>query len=146
MLPTHVRRIGRPLWYSPLDTLREDFDQVLGRWFDQPEAPTTGLYPVDIREDKDNVYVEAELPGFTRDQIELTFENGVLSLVALRKPQENEKAQCHLNERRYTRVARSFTLPNTVDEQHIDAKLENGVLRLTLHKRDEVKPRRIEVK
>ena len=50
-----------------------------------------------------------------------------------------------LNERRYTRFLRSFTLPPTVDEQNVDAKLQDGVLTITLNKREESKPRRVQV-
>jgi HSP20 family protein len=57
------------------------------------------------------------------------------------KPRRN-----HLRERRYSRVARRFTLPDSVDDQKVDAKLSDGVLHLTLHKKAEVSPRKIEVK
>jgi len=72
-------------------------------------------------------------------------ENGVLTIAAERGPAE-AKGEQHLSERRYTRVSRSFMLPKTIDENKVDAKLADGVLSLTLHKRDEVKPRQIEVK
>lgn len=140
MLPTRVRSTGRQVWVSPFDWVRDDLD----RWFSGADTTGNGVYPVDIREDEDHVYVEAELPGFTPDQVDVTFENRVLSIVAERKP-EPQKGESHLAERRFTRVARSFTIPNTVDEQKIDAKLDNGVLHLTLHKREEVKPRKIAI-
>jgi HSP20 family protein len=90
------------------------------------------------------VFVDAELPGFRKDEIDLTLEGGVLTITAERK-QEPKKTE-HLTERRYTRVQRSFALPTSVDESAVDAKLEGGVLKLKLAKHDEVKPHKIEVK
>lgn len=144
MLPVTIRRFGRPVWSSPLDLIRDDLEGLFGRGGGEAGV-VTGAYPVDIHEDPDHVYVDAELPGFSADQVEVTFEKGVLSVVAERKHEKVEGRQQHLGERRITRVARSFALPETVDEQQIDAKLENGVLHLTLSKREEVKPRRIDV-
>ncbi len=143
MLPT-IRR-SRPAWDAPLHLLHDDFDRVLSRWFGDDPGTTVGAYPVNIREDENNLYVEAEMPGFRKEDIEVTFENGILTLAAERKDEE-QKGQPHLQERRFTRVARSFTLPNTVDDSKIDARLDNGVLYLTLTKREEVKHRKIAVK
>ncbi len=148
MLPTRICRTRRPAWVSSLDSLRNDFDpfdQLVGRWFGEDNGATLGAYPVDIHEDDEHLYVEIELPGFTKDEVEATFENGVLSITAERKRDESHKGQVHLAERRFTRVARSFALPDTFDESNITARLDNGVLHLVLNKREEVKPRRIEV-
>jgi len=141
MLPVILRRGLQ----TPLDALHDDFDRMLQRWWGDGGTETLGAYPVDITEDDDHVYVQAELPGFTKEQIEVTMENGVLSLQAQRETPE-PKGQQHLRERRFTRVARSFTLPNTVDESKVECKLDNGVLNIKLNKREEVNPRRIEVK
>lgn len=131
---------------SPFEALERDFGRVLSRFADDNGHDATGAYPVDIREDNDHIYVEAELPGFTRDQVNVTLENRVLSIIAERgKPTLEEGTKEHLSERRFIRVARSFTMPDTVDEGKVDAKLVDGVLKLTLHKKEEVKPRRIEV-
>ncbi len=144
MLPT--RRTASTFWRDPFESLHRDFDRMLSRHLnaDGGEEALVGAYPVDIREDENNLYVDAEVPGFKRDEINVTLENGILSIQAERQPEQAEGSR-HLNERRYTRVARSFTLPNTVDESNVDAKLADGVLKLTLQKKEEVKPRRIEV-
>ncbi len=145
MLPTRLRRIR---FEDPFDALHSEIDRVFrGFGGGELENGVLGSYPMDIREDKDRIYVDAEMPGFKREEIEVTLENGVLTLQAERKPAEPADGEKpHLMERRYTRVARSFTVPSTVNEQKVDARLEDGVLHLTLHKREEVKPRRIEVK
>ncbi len=134
-------------WTSPFDMLDRELGRLMRGW-QQPEGGRDeglGVYPVDIREDENNIYIDAELPGFTRDQINVTLEKGVLTITAERGHEQTD-AQTHLHERRATRVSRSFSMPETVDENDVQAQLENGVLRLTLKKRDEVKPRRIEVK
>jgi HSP20 family protein len=123
------------------------------------ESQRTAQYPVDIREDQNNFYVDAELPGFTKDQIQVTLDKGLLEIVATRpapaKPQAPSPDQApkapapetatHLRERSYTRIARAFKLPPTVDDGKVGAKLENGVLYLTLGKREEVRPRKVQI-
>lgn len=146
MLPTNIRRTVNTLSNTPFEAFEDEFNRALSRWWgDGIQRASTGFYPVDIREDQDHLYVEAEMPGFKHDEVDVTIENGLLQIAAERKLEERQ-GESHLNERRYTRVARSFTLPKTVDENRVDARLENGVLHLTLHKREEVKPRKIEVK
>ena len=143
MLPT---RRTRNVWTDPFDLMHRDFDRMLNRYFTDEANGATAAYPVDINEDENHLYVEAEMPGYKRNEINVTLENSVLTIQAERQADPAEGKHNHLNERRWTRVSRSFTLPNTVDESKVDAKLEDGVLKLTLHKREEVKPRRIEVK
>jgi len=149
MLPMTRRGDVRNIWSDPFESLHREFDRALSRWAGDGESQPgalTAAYPVDIHEDENNIYVEAEVPGFKKDEINVTLENGVLTIEGERKEEPEGKGSRHLNERRYTRVARSFTLPNTVNESDVDARLEDGVLHLTLTKRDEVKPRKIEVK
>jgi len=144
MLPT--RRVANSIWRDPFETLHRDFDRMLSRHLTADgDEPLVGAYPVDIREDENHIYVDAEMPGFKAEEVDVTFENGLLTIEAERKPEQAEGAK-HLTERRYHRVSRSFTLPKTVDENKVDAKLTDGVLKLTLHKREEVKPKKIEVK
>jgi len=143
MLPT--KRRG---WLSldrPVDVFDELNRMLSKAWLDEGDSGGFGAYPVDIREDDDHVYVDAELPGFTNRDVEVTLENGVLRIAAERQT-ENKKGQTHLFERRFTRINRAFTLPTTVNEDKVDAKLTDGVLHLTLHKREEVKPRKIAIK
>lgn len=143
MLPT-LRRSYR----NPFEELQREIDSVFNRaWGPQGNGGDwqTAAYPVDIRETDEHLVVEAELPGFTREQIDVTLEQGVLTITAERKSEE-QPGQPHLRERQFTRVTRSFRLGQAVDEGKVNARLEHGVLTLTLPKREEVKPRRIEVK
>jgi len=144
-MPTLRRSVLAPLfdWDNPLDLLTRHFDQLIPNG----SASTAASYPVDIREDDDHFYVDAELPGFTKDQVSVTLENGVLTISAERKEEdESKRGETHLRERRWNRVARAFKLPNAVDENKVEATLKDGVLHLVLHKREEVRPRKIEVK
>lgn len=147
MLPTVIQRSRHPHWVHPFEALQTEFDRLLHRVDDDGEPyGLYGAYPVDIREDDNHVYVEAEMPGFKSDDVDVTIENGVLSIEAKRDESEDKDGTTHLHQRRYTRINRRFTLPKTVDESKVDAKLDQGVLHLTLNKREEVRPRKIEVK
>jgi HSP20 family protein len=150
-LPTRVRR-GQGL--EGFDPARE-FENALGRFFYGGRGELGGdfgMYPVDVREDGDHVYIEAELPGFKKEDVDITFENNTLTISAERKEEHKEgdgnggkKGDLVLQERRYTRFLRSFTLPPTVSPDKVDAKLQDGVLNITLDKREETKPRKIQV-
>jgi len=140
MLPTL-----RTAFESPFDMLR-DIDRQMSRAWREGNGPTAAQYPVDIHENENQLVVEAELPGFRKDEVSINVEQGVLTIEATREPHKAEGEE-HLRERRYTRVFRRFSLPSSVDTTaEVDATLDSGVLTLRLPKRDEVKPRKIEVK
>ncbi len=143
-LPTRV-----PQGYvDPVDSLNREFNTMLGRFFGaQDGGSRLAPYGVDVREDADHIYVEAELPGFRKEDIDITLENSTLTISAERKEsnQQDDKGDWLLRERRYSRFLRSFTLPPTVDERSVDAKLNDGVLTVVLNKREETKPRKISV-
>lgn len=146
-LPTRVYR-GSVI--DPYESVQREFDSVLGRLFGQQGDGGQRLapYAVDVREDGDHFYVEAELPGFRKEDVDITLENQTLTISAERRERNDEKranGDLLLHERRYNRFLRSFTLPPTVDEQTVNAKLDNGVLIVTLNKREETKPRKIQV-
>jgi HSP20 family protein len=93
------------------------------------------------------------MPGFKREEIEITLEQGTLAISAERtngrqkggEQNGSQQGQPLLTERRFVRYQRSFSLPTAVDDGNVEARLEDGVLHLTLPKRPEVKPRRIKV-
>jgi HSP20 family protein len=101
---------------------------------------------VDIFEENDNLVLEAELPGMKRDDFELSIENNVITLKGERKfEKKSEGENYHRVERSYGSFTRSFTLPQTVTAEGAKAEFNDGVLRVTLPKREETKARRIEV-
>src|SRR5215212_6125451 len=145
-LPT---RVNRSQAYDPVESMQREFDSMFGRYLNGRGTAADGgrlaPYGVDVREDADHIYVEAELPGFKKDDVDITLENQTLTISAERKETQEKKGDYLLNERRYQRFLRSFTLPPTVDEKKVDAKLIDGVLNITLNKREETKPRKIQV-
>jgi HSP20 family protein len=90
--------------------------------------------------------LKAELPEMRREDINLTFENGVLTLKGERKlDSETKRDNFQRVERRYGSFSRSFTLPNTVDATRINAAYKDGVLTIRLPQREEAKPKQIAV-
>lgn len=101
---------------------------------------------VDIFEDDNRLVVEAELPGLSRDDFEVSVENNVLTLKGERKFEKTtEGDNYHRVERSYGNFSRQFTLPQTVTSEGAAADFDNGVLRIALPKREETKARKIEV-
>ena len=140
--------------YDPFRDLRALQDEVnrlfssgMTRGFgDEGIARGAWTPTVDIYENKDNIVLEAELPGMNREDFELTIENNVLTLRGERRFEKKDEADnYHRVERAYGGFTRSFTLPQTVSAESASAEYKNGVLRVVLRKREEVKARRIEI-
>ena len=101
---------------------------------------------VDIYENKDQIVLEAELPGMKKEDFDLSIENNVITLRGERRFEKTDESDnYHRVERSYGQFTRSFTLPQTVSSEGATAEYNNGVLRVTLPKREETKSRRIEV-
>ena len=134
----------------------------LNRWTPSPEfknfqiqlnrlfEPFSGNFvpSVDIAETQEKILVRAELPGMQQEDIEIEFENGLLTLRGERNFQKEEGVNWHRVERTYGSFSRSFTLPRTVDAERISASYRDGVLEIEVPKKEEAKPKqiRIEVK
>src|SRR2546427_9192331 len=110
-------------------------------------APSTWVPPVDIFQTGDHALVlKAELPDMTREDIDITVENFVLTIKGEKKiSSEVKEEQFHHVERRYGAFSRSFSLPRTVDATRVSAEYRNGVLTIKLPLREEAKPRQIKV-
>jgi HSP20 family protein len=101
---------------------------------------------VDIFEKDGNIVLKAELPGIDPKSVDVRVENNVLTLRGERKFEEEVKRDnFHRVERAYGTFTRSFTLPTAVDTGKIKADLKEGVLKVTLPKREEAKPKQIQV-
>jgi HSP20 family protein len=110
-----------------------------------PEMATRLVAPrVNIIEREDAVLLEAELPGVPKDGINLEFKDGELILTGKRQP-SNGEGRYHIQERARVDYRRVFGLSRAIDTQKIDAAMKDGVLTVTLHKIEAVKPRRINV-
>jgi HSP20 family protein len=143
-LPT---RLSRAL-VDPFDSVSRDLESFARRVFTRDGNAVPATFAVDIYEDNDKLHVKAELPGFTAEQVDVTIDNSVLTITAERAaqtPQQEPTGEYLLRERHFARLQRSFTLPSTVDENSISAKLDAGVLHLSIDKRQEAKPRKIAI-
>ncbi|RMF61255.1 MAG: Hsp20/alpha crystallin family protein [Calditrichaeota bacterium] len=102
---------------------------------------------VDISEDDDNFYLNFELPGMTKEDVKVRYEEGLLTVTGEKRAQKEDKdINYHRIERSYGRFERSFRVPSRIVSEKIDANFNNGVLTITLPKAEEVKPKEIEVK
>ena len=95
---------------------------------------------------RDGIAVVAELPGVAKDELEVHAHRDTLTLRGTRRPAAEDEAAYHRRERRSGAFTRTIQLPFRVDPERIEARLENGVLRLSLQRPEEDKPRRIEIK
>jgi HSP20 family protein len=102
--------------------------------------------PVDIYEDEHKLVLKLEVPGMRQEDLNIQIENRTLTVQGERKFDREEKQEnFHRVEHRYGTFFRSFTLPNTVDAENVQASYDAGVLKLEFPKRAEAKPRQIKV-
>jgi HSP20 family protein len=112
------------------------------------ESLTTSTFapPVDVYEDDHNVTLKIEVPGIDEKDIDVRIENNVLTVHGERKFEKEEKEENYRRvERQYGSFTRSFTLPNTVDAEKVSANYDKGILKVTLVKKAEAKPKQIKV-
>jgi HSP20 family protein len=121
------------------------FQDTVNRLFSEPAArPWTP--PVDIIETENELVLKADVPEIELKDIDIQMENGTLTLKGERKfEQEQDGKGYHRIERSYGAFARSFSLPDTVDPEKVRADYKNGVLTVTLPKKEVAKPRSIKV-
>ena len=131
-LQAHLSRLFEPFARG------EDEDLVGGNW----------VPPVDVAETQEKILVRAEVPGVKQEEIQIEFENGLLTIRGERKLEKHEGTAWHRVERTYGSFSRSFTLPRTVDPERISASYRDGILEIEVPKKEEAKPKqiRIEVK
>ena len=132
------------------DRINRVFTDTYGRNAATDEGlMTSGTWvpPVDIFQNGDHeVVLKAELPDMTREDIDITVDNGTLTIRGEKKfSNEVKEEQFHRIERRYGTFSRSFTLPSVVDTEKIGAEYRDGVLRVTLPTKEEAKPKQISI-
>jgi HSP20 family protein len=113
------------------------------------EALTTSTFAplVDVYEDEHNITLKIEVPGIDEKDIDVQIENNTLTVHGERKFEKEEKEENYRRvERQYGSFTRSFTLPNTVDAEQVQAHYDKGVLKIQLAKKAEAKPKQIKVK
>ncbi len=123
------------------------FDRFRGGVADEGYNGGTFLPAVDIVERQNDFTIKAELPGVKKEDVKITLQNGTLTIRGEKKHEEEKKGEnLHRVERSYGAFQRSFTLPNSVSSERVEASYDNGILTVTLPKVEEAKPKEIEVK
>lgn len=125
-----------------MDRLFEDLTPLRSQTLTSQFSPSC-----DVSEDKNNYYLQFDLPGIKKDQVKVELEGNVLSVSAERKEEKERKEgrRQFISEAFYGSYERSFSLPNNVDETKIDAKYEDGVLFLTVPKNGQTQSKKISV-
>jgi HSP20 family protein len=137
---------GVSVLQNRLNSIFSDFANQNGE--PQHESLSFGSFipPVDIYEDAQRLVLRLEVPGILQDDMQINLENQTLTIKGERKLANDEKEEnFHRIERRYGSFVRSFTLPNTVEPESAQANYENGVLSLTLQKREVAKPKQVKI-
>ena len=145
---TLVRRTSP---FGELVTLRHTMDRLFDETFTRPRAwglasgALSGL-PLDVRSAADALVVEAALPGIRPEDVEVTVEDRTLKIRAdAREEHQETEGEILVNEIRRGSVRRSITLPRGLETDKASATFENGVLRLSIPRAEEVKPRQIQI-
>lgn len=135
---------------TPVFSLRREidrlFDDTFGGTTDGRQA--TWMPPVDVQETAQEYRFELELPGVAPEAVEITTENGVLTIrgeKTQRAARDEERGRVHIVERSYGSFVRSFQLPQGVREDDISATFEHGLLRVRVPKAERPQPRRIRI-
>ncbi len=129
------------------DRFNRPFNDAFSGAFGEAEKPLRAWMPaVDIFETKDSLVLKAELPGINPDDVEVRVEDNTLYLKGERKFQKDVKEEnLHRLERSYGAFTRSFVLPNSIDSGKVQAAYQDGILTLTMPKREEAKPKTIKI-
>jgi HSP20 family protein len=148
MLPVRVerRRNVPSRWFDTFTDmdLVSNFDRLVDRVFGMREGQTE-FYAADVWEDEGSVHVELELPGLKVEDVNISYEDGLLRIEGEKKALEH-KGNVYLSERSYGKFIRTFQIPNIVDPNSIQATFRDGILEVTAQKKPETKPHKIEIK
>ena len=137
--------------FRDMVTLREKMNRMFedvfsGRTEDREIQAGTWAPSVDIFETENELVLTAEIPGIDEKDVEIKVEDNTLSIRGERKfEKETKEENFHRIERSYGSFYRAFTLPSSVDPERIQAEQENGVLKISMPKRQELKPRKVKI-
>jgi HSP20 family protein len=139
----------QPLLAGEINRLQNEMNRLCSHFGVQPTWPKVSFsYPaINIWEDDTAIYAEAEMPGLVQDQLEVyVTEGNQLTLQGERKTVEHANGTWHRRERGFGKFQRTLSLPADVDADKVEARLEHGVLHLTLPKSEKARPKKIAVK
>jgi len=147
-----IKFSGNPFYRTPwteFETMRREMDLWRKAFMNEPPRHTAAtVYPaLNISEDRDNIYVKAEIPGLRPTEPEILLEGDTLTIKGEHQPQvaPGEKVSYHRREIEYGRFSRAVTLPTKINTDRVTAKAKNGILTITLPKAEEAKPRQVAV-
>jgi HSP20 family protein len=137
--------------FQDLQSFRDEMNRTLNRWFSREEgdepSPRRWMPALDVTESKDAYHVDVEVPGMRPEDINVTVDQGMLTVQGERRSEEEKGDRSyHRVERRYGAFRRSISLPRDVDASRVQASYDNGVLRLEVPKAEGSQAKRIEVK
>jgi HSP20 family protein len=146
---TFLTRFNRFDPFEDLDTLKNQFDRFFARLNPELEEGTLNtpwIPAADIVETKDAIFIKTELPGLNEKDIKVEMDNGLLTIRGERKLEKETTEKGYRKiERSYGKFVRTFTLPPTVEFNKINAAYTNGLLELEIPKKEEAKPKTINI-
>ncbi len=132
--------------FREFNALNERMGGFLGRNWEAPLSTTAWNPAVDIFENDNEIIIKAELPGMNAKDIEVKIENNILMLKGERRfEKETKEENYHRVEREYGTFSRAFTLPVAVNPEKVVAEYKDGLLKVVLPKKEEIKPKPIKV-
>lgn len=138
---------GRLSPWRDVERLRREMNRLFSDWPAKATWDNTPGYPaMNVWTDEDSAVVTAELPGVLPEHIDISVEDGTLTLRGDRQPDREQAVTYHRRERRHGSFVRTFQLPFRVDGEKVEASFRNGVLQILLPRAEADKPRRIAVK
>jgi HSP20 family protein len=137
---------GVAVLQNRLNSIFNDFASTSGELQNETLSAGNFIPPVDIYEDAHQLVLRLEVPGIPQEDLQINLENQTLTIKGERKFAKDAKEEnFHRIERRYGSFVRAFTLPNTIEPESTQANFENGVLSLTLQKREAAKPKQVKI-
>lgn len=141
------RRLSTPSVWHEMERMQEEMNRLFNyyapsRYRRAPSYPALNLWA-----DEESVIVRAELPGIAPEELDISVDNGDLTLSGQRTRDEvPEGTTYHRQERNYGSFSRTIRLPFKIEAEGVEAVMKNGVLTLTLPRAEEDKPKKIEIK
>ena len=137
---------GVAVLQNRLNSIFNDFANVTGELQNESLSSGNFIPPVDVYEDANRLVLKLEVPGISQEDLQIDLENQTLTVKGERKFVNEEKEEnFHRIERRYGSFVRSFTLPSTVEPESAQASYDNGVLAITLPKKEAGKPKQVKI-
>lgn len=144
-----ARELTKWSYLPTISSLQNEMNRMVDRVFGEGDLAETGIWlpPLDLSETNDKIMVKVEIPGIDPKEIDISIQENTLFMKGEKKEEKEEKGKNYYRvERQYGSFSRSIVLPAIVDTDKVTAECKNGVLEITLQKKEEVKPKQISVK